>query len=83
MELNKTHTGVGDKYGTKRFQAMCRIVYADSELYSGIWNELKNSTLLGTENCPGAISAAYDVLCRYKKLMPQRAISSSHVCITW
>ena len=42
------------------------------EQYSGIWNDLKNSTLLGTENNPKNPTAAYDVFWRYKKLASQR-----------
>ena len=49
---------------------MCLIMSADSDRYSGIWNYLKNTTLLGKDNYPKNRTAAYDVLCRYKKLSP-------------
>ena len=49
---------------------MCIIMSADSYQYSGIWNNLKNSTLLGTGNDPKTTTAAYDVICRYKKPAP-------------
>ena len=50
MELNKTCTGGYDEEVTKRFQAMCLIVSNESERYSGIWNNLNNINLLGTDN---------------------------------
>ena len=43
------HGGGGDDNIAKRFEAMCLLVSADSEKYSGIWDKLKNSTLLSTE----------------------------------
>ena len=48
IELNKAYADGDDEDGTKRFQAMCLIMSADSDRYSGIWNDLKNITLLGT-----------------------------------
>ena len=46
---------------------MCLIMSAYSDWYSGIWKNLKNSTLLGTEDFPKTTTAAYDILFRYKK----------------
>ena len=66
-ELNKDYASWYDKYGTKRFQAMSLILSADSEQYSGIWNDLNNSTLLVIDNYPKPKTAAYILLCRYKK----------------
>ena len=50
MELNNTYVGKDDKNVTKRFQAMCLLMSDDSEKYSGFLDELKSTTLLGTEN---------------------------------
>ena len=69
-ELNKTYTGGDDDDGTRRFQAMCLIMSADPKRFSVLWNDLKNSTLLGTDIYPKTPTAAYDVLCRYKKPTP-------------
>ena len=55
---------------TNIFQAMCLLMLADSELFSGIWNNLKNNTLLVTEKDPNTPTAAYDVLCGYKEPAP-------------
>ena len=55
---------------TKRLQEMCLFIYAEYEEYSGIWNDLNNSTLLGMDNCPNTPTAAYDVLWHYKKPAP-------------
>ena len=49
------------------FQSMCLMMSNDSEKYSGIWNDLKNITLLGTDNYPKTTTASYNVLCLYKK----------------
>ena len=46
------------------------IVSADSERYSGIWNNLENSTLRGTENYPKTTTDAYDVISHNKKITP-------------
>ena len=46
---------------------MCLTMSTDSEQYSGIWNDLNNSTLLGPYNYSKTPTAAYNVLCRYKK----------------
>ena len=50
MELNKAYVDVDDEEGTKRFQGMCLIMSADSDRYSRIWNDLKNSTIMGIDN---------------------------------
>ena len=49
---------------------MCLTISSDSDRYSGIWNDLNNSTLLGTYNYPKTTTAAYYVLCCYKKPAP-------------
>ena len=67
VELNKTYECGGDEDSTERFQAMWLITSSNSEWYSGIWNDLNNTTLLGTDNYPITKTSAYDVLCRYKK----------------
>ena len=54
---------------------MCLIMSSDSDLYSGIWNDLKNRTLLGTDNYPKNITTAYNVLCRDKKLTPPHQLN--------
>ena len=59
-----------DEDGTKRFQLMCIILSANLEGYSGIWNDLKNITLLGTDNYPKTTKAACDLLCCYNKPAP-------------
>ena len=63
MELNRSYADRDNDDGTKRFQAMCIITPAESEQYSGIWNNLKNSTLMGIGNYPKTTTAAYNVLC--------------------
>ena len=71
MELNKTYAGRGDKDSTKRFQEMFPKTSVESERYSGIWNDLKNSTLMGTYKYQRTPFSVYTVLCRYKKITPQ------------
>ena len=61
-----------DEDGTKRSYEICLIMSTDLERYSGIWNDLKNSNLLGTDNYPKTTTAAYDVMCCYKKPAPPR-----------
>ena len=53
---------------------MCLIMSSESDQYSGIWDDLKNITLLCTDNYPKNITSAYDVLCRYKKPAPPRQV---------
>ena len=74
MEPNKAYADGDDEDGTKRFQEMCLIVSVESDWYSGIWNNLNSSTLLGTYNYPKTTTAAYDVMCRYKELTPPRQV---------
>ena len=73
-ELNKTYTGGDNEDGTKSFQSVCLITSAESYWYSGIWENLKNITLLGTDNYPKTTTTTYDILCRYKKPTPQRQL---------
>ena len=51
-ELNRTYEGGSDDDddGTRRFQEMCLLMSAEPKTFSGVWNNLKNNTLLGTEN---------------------------------
>ena len=71
-----------DGDGTKRFQAMCLIMSAGSDRYSGIWNDLKNSTLLGKEKYSKPPTAAYNVMCRYKKPAPPHEVHAPHEAVT-
>ena len=56
------HRGGGND-GTNSFQAMCIFMTDDSKQFSGVWNDLKNNTLLGTDYYPKTLTAKYDVLC--------------------
>ena len=55
----------------------------DSDQYSGIWNDLNNSTLLGTEKCPKTTTDAYDVLCCYKKPAPPCQVHAPPAVVTF
>ena len=70
IELNQYYANGDNEDGTKRFQAMYLIISTDSDRYSGIWNDLNNITLLGTDNYTKTTTAPYNVLCRYKKPAP-------------
>ena len=70
MELNKTYMRGDEKYGTKKFQAMCLIISADLDQYSGIWNNHKNITLMETDIYPKTTPDACDILCCYKETIP-------------
>ena len=74
IELNKYYADGDDEDGTKTFQEMCIIMSTDLDQYSGIWNNLKTSTLLGTENYTKTKTAAYNVLCCHKKPAPPRQV---------
>ena len=82
IESNKTYTDGDNKDGTKRFQEMCLIMYADSDQYSRIWNDLMNSTILGTENYPKTTTAAYNVMFCYNKPAPPRQVHAPHASVT-
>ena len=58
IELNKAYADGYDEDSTKRFQEMCLIMSADSDRYSGIWNDLKNSNFLGTYKYTETTTAA-------------------------
>ena len=62
---------------------MCLIMSADSYRYSGIWNNLKNSTLLGTDNYPTTTTTTYNVLCLYKKPAPPRQVHAPPTAVTF
>ena len=47
-----------------------------------IWNDLKNITLLVTDNNPKPKIAAYDVLCRYKKPAPPCQVHAPPAAVT-
>ena len=83
IELNRAYVHGEDKYDTKMLQAMCIIMSADSDWYSGIWNDLKNSTILGTENYPKITTAAYNVMCCYKKRAPPRQVHAPPAAVTF
>ena len=70
--INKTYTGGDDENITKKLLAMCLLMSDDYEWYSGIWNDLNKSALLGMENYPKTPTSAYAVLCHYKNPAPQR-----------
>ena len=70
MELNKDDMNGDDEDITNRLQSMCNIMSSDSDRYSGIWNNLKNITLVGTYNYTKTKTTAYGVLGRYKKTTP-------------
>ena len=72
-----------NKYGTKRFQSIFLIMSADSDRYSGIWNNLKNSTFLVTDSYPKITTAAYNVLCQYKKPAPPRQVYAPPAAVTF
>ena len=81
MELNKTYTGGDNDNGTKSFQEMCLLMSAYSVWYSGIWDELKNSTILGADNYPKTPTAAYYIFLRYKK--PKKNAKHTHYPGRW
>ena len=82
MELNKDYADGDDEDDTKRFQEICLIMSADSDRYSGIWNDLNNLTLLGTDNYPKTTTSAYDVLCCYKKPAPPLQVHARPAAVT-
>ena len=77
VELNNTYPGGDNINSTKRFQAMCLLISADSERYSGTWDDLKNSTLLGKWNYPNNPTTAYGILCPWNKPEPQRQVHTT------
>ena len=62
---------------------MCLIMSADSEQYSGIWKDLKNSSLIGTDNYPKTTTTAYNVLCYYKKPSPPHQVHAPPAAVTF
>ena len=74
IELNKAYADGDEKDGTKRFQSMFLIMSTDLDRYSGIWSNIKNSTLLGTYYYPKTTTAAYYVLCLNNKTAPPRQL---------
>ena len=82
IQLNKSYADGDNEDGTKRSQEMSLIISADSDRLSGIWNNLKNSTLLGTENYPKTTTTAYDVLCCYKKPAPPCQVHAPPAAVT-
>ena len=83
MELNKVYANGDDEDGTKRFQAMYLILYPESDQYSGIWSNLKNMNLLGTENYPKTTTDAYNVLCCYNQPAPPRQVHVPPAAVTF
>ena len=69
-ELNRTYTGGEANNGTSKFQARRFLLLANSKRFSGVWNNLKNITLLGTGNYPKTPTAAYNILFWHKNLTP-------------
>ena len=74
IKLNKSYVDGANEDGAMRFQAMCIILSADSDGYSSIWNNLKKITLLGIDKYPKTTTAAYNVMCHYKKPVPPRQV---------
>ena len=62
---------------------MCIILSAELEGYSGIWNDLKNSTLLGTDNYQKTTTDTYNVLCFYKKLAQPHQVHAPPSAVTF
>ena len=62
---------------------MCLIISADSYWYSCIYNNLNNIILLGTENYPKTTTAAYYVLCSYKKPIPPHQVHGPSALVTF
>ena len=62
---------------------MCLIMSAESERYLWIWNDLKNSTLLYTDNYTKTTTSTYYVLRRYKKLAPPRQVHAPPSAVTF
>ena len=83
MELNKVYANGDDEDANKRFQAMRLIMFSDSDRYSDIWNNLKNSTLIGTDNYPKTTTAAYNILCRYNKTAPPHQVHTPPTAVTF
>ena len=83
IELNKDYADGDDEDVTKWLQAICLIISADLDQYSGIWNNLKNSTLIGTDNYPKTTTAAYNILCRYNKTAPPHQVHTPPTAVTF
>ena len=83
IELNKSYADGDNEDGTKRFQAMYLILSSESDQYAGIWNDLNNITLLGTDNYPKTTTSTYCVLCRYKKPAPPRQVHVPPAAVTF
>ena len=62
---------------------MCLIMSADSNKYSGIWNKLKNNTLIGTYKYPKTTTAAYDAQCCCKKPSPPCQVHTQIAAVTF
>ena len=82
-ELNKSYADGENEYGTKKFQAMCLIVFVDSDRYSGIWNDLNNGTLLATDNYPKTTTDACGILFCYKKPTPPHQVNAPAAAVTF
>ena len=62
---------------------MCLIMSTDSDRYSDIWNNLNNSTVLGTDNYPKTTTTAYYVLFCYKKPALPRQVHAPLAAVTF
>ena len=58
-------------------------MFADSDRYSGICNDLKNSTLLDTYIYPKTTTSAYDSLCYYNKPVPPLQVHTQPTSVTF
>ena len=62
-DRNKTDP---DKLAEDSFLAIAFLENADSARFSGLSRELRNIMLLGQDNYPVHLTAAYDLLCNYR-----------------
>ena len=62
-DRNKTDP---DKLAEDSFLAIAFLENADSARFNGLSRELRNSMLLGQDNYPVHLTAAYDLLCNYR-----------------
>ena len=64
--------GRNDNSSTKRLQAVCLLMFADSEWLSSVCNYTKNNTLLVRYNVPKTPTVAHKIIYWYKKPTPPR-----------
>ena len=62
---------------------MCLLISTDLDQYSGIWIDLNNNILIGTDNYQKTTTTAYNVLCSYKKLGAPHEVHMSPAAFTF